>query len=165
MKALVAVLALATLSGCRMATYVNPVYQEESECVRDFPLAGVWASDEDVYKVTANGASFTIAEADGEKFTGHLVRIQDKVMLDLEPEKTPTLAVPTHLLARVWMEGDILCLTLFDSDWLLGQIGPGAIVEGHDPLITLKTPAIRALVEKHGGDARAWSEVVRFKRQ
>jgi hypothetical protein len=98
-----------------------------------------------------------------------VVRLGDSRFLDITSKDTPSLAVPAHMIARVWMEKEELRLQVLDSEWLRQKIRdtgvPHLEVEDEQVILTAPTQELQKFVLLYSAEPRAFeSDVGRFRR-
>lgn len=137
--AVIAFAASALLAGCiTLDVSLHPYYLNE-QVIFEPCLIGDWATDDstragwvfarhgaDAYDVTMLGPDDP-SDLATQHFLGHLFRLENATLLDLEPGtladsldvRRPRIAVlPAHLLLYVDLESDSLWLSVIDSNWL-----------------------------------------------
>jgi len=72
----------------------------------------------------------------------HEVRLGDIRFLDITSKDTPSLALPAHMIARVWMEKEELRIQVLDSEWLRQKIRDTGVphLEVEDEQVILTAP-------------------------
>ena len=166
--------AAILLTGCGPMVSLHPLYTK-AELVSDLPLEGNWTDEEGgVYMVRRqdDGYRVTYTEKDGgepKRVEVHLVRLADLRFADIEPVDVPDLALPVHLLAKVWMEGGELRATAMDTDWLRERAAARLphLATGKDDwfLIGAPTEVLQKFVVEHAADPRAFAkDIARFRR-
>ena len=121
---IMAPLVLALLAtGCGPVTSLHPLYTRSSVS-SDPALPGTWAGDGDLagdawtFEKSGDDAFALVRTSEGEqpdRFDIHLVRLGQFLFLDASRRDE---TVSTHILGRVWIEGDVLRIALIDEDWL-----------------------------------------------
>lgn len=172
------VLLAAPLLLCSCFTLsINGLYDART-IARDDGLAGVWGApddpdgetwefrvlDEDSYRLIVRGQDTLLV--DGERdglFEAHLVRLGDRLYLDLYPEEPQTgndfyksHVVPAHSLWSYERQGNVVLLGILDNGYLEKAIESGEVridhVE-HEGVLVLTAPTadLQALVSAHAG--------------
>ncbi|MFC1551691.1 hypothetical protein ACFL6P_03900 [Candidatus Latescibacterota bacterium] len=157
-------------SGC-LVTSIHPLGTEE-DIVFDEKLEGMW-SDVD-YKeswIFLNGEKNTyklsIATDDGRgEFIAKLVKLRDKLFLDIYPERLDTgnivsdvLMLPTHTFLSYSLDGDELSLGFTDPEWFSKRIDRNEdigieyeITEDDVLTLTASTEELQSFYLKHADD-------------
>lgn len=174
--AAIGALLLMPLLLCSCFTLsINGLYDEQT-LARDDGIAGVWGDpadpdgetwefrplDADSYRlIVRNQDTLRVdAERDG-LFEAHLVRLGDRLFLDLYPEEPETgndfyksHVVPAHSLWSYERQGNVLLLGILDNSYLEKAIESGAVAIGHVEhegvlVLTAPTADLQALVAAH----------------
>ena len=170
---------------------MNPLYTDDTLVAHDAfnpNLAGVWANPEKPdlgtwQFIEAEGSAYRLIirekgqslivdpEVDGI-FEAHLLRLGDHLILDVYPEEPPSVnefykahVIPMHSFMKVTLEGHVLSLADFDSEWLQDGIDTGRIDIRHerrDEMIVLTAPTrdLQALILRHVDEAFEQPDVI-----
>lgn len=176
-RALVATaLLLMPLLLCSCFTLsINGLYDAES-LARDDGLVGVWgdpedpdgetwefrALDGDSYRLVVRGQDTLRIDAERDGiFEAHLVRLGDRLFLDLYPEEPVTgndfyksHVVPAHSLWSYQRQGNVVLLGILENSYLEKAIESGEVVIDHVEhegvlVLTAPTAGLQALVAAH----------------
>ena len=172
------VTSLIFLAAC--VPSVNPLYTEETIVFRP-ELVGAWKekadSDESWNFTKADNNSYSVVIQDKDSlstFTGHLVKLDDSLFLDLIPtedalEKTKVggmyrvALIPGHLFAKVKL-GKTLELQLLHPDRFKEflQANPKALAhsfpEKDRPVITASTEELQKFFKKEAETRKLWGD-------
>jgi hypothetical protein len=169
----IALAAVALMSGCGPTLALHPVYTDK-DLVSDLPLEGQWkeSDDQEVWTVRKFGNGFeAFAEGSGdpEKVVLHMLRLGEFRFLDITSKDTPSLAIPAHMIARVWTEKEELRIQVLDSEWLRQKIrdtgAPHVEVEDEQVILTAPTPELQKFVALYSAEPKAYeSDVGKFRR-
>lgn len=168
---LLMVAAAGTLltTGCGPTLSLHPLYTEK-DVVADLPIEGMWTDEDarEVWVVKKRADGFEV-RSDGEKLELRLVRLGELRFLDITCRDEPSLAIPGHLIAKVWMEGEELCAQGMDTDWLKQKVRetgfPNVELSGSKQMIlTAPTDALRKFVLLYANEPKAFEETARFHR-
>ncbi len=161
MKKLTVVLAVVWMTGCSSVVTLNPVYSGDREVVQDLPIEGVWADGDDNWEIRREGNGYTVTQ-ENEHFKAHMTAIGGDRYLDIEPVDAPALTVAVHMIVKVRMEQDNLCVAIMDSEWLRDQLKTifpmHSVQRGDGLLLTAETAELRRMVERYGSDPRAFGD-------
>jgi len=99
----------------------------------------------------------------------HEVRLGDIRFLDITSKDTPSLALPAHMIARVWMEKEELRIQVLDSEWLRQKIRdtgvPHLEVEDEQVILTAPTQDLQKFVLLYAAEPKAYeSDIGKFRR-
>ena len=138
MRKLLALAGLALvvlMTGCVRS--VQPIYTEE-DLTFDPGLLGTWLEKDGkdiwIFEQAGDNAYKLTHLEDGEEtksatFEARLVQVGDHQYLDLFPEEPEIKSsfykfhlVPVHSFVRLTLQGDSLCLTALDYDWMSKRI-------------------------------------------
>lgn len=169
----IALAAAALTIGCGPTLAVHPVYTDK-DLVSDLPLEGQWkeTDDQEVWTVHKFGNGFEASAegtSDPEKVLLHVARLGEFRFLDIASKDTPSLAIPAHMIARVWMEKEELRLQVLDSEWLRQKIrdtgAPHFEAEDEQVILTAPTPDLQKFVLLYAAEPKAYeSDVGKFRR-
>lgn len=156
-------------TGCGPTLSVHPLY-EDRDIVSDLPLEGLW-TDQDAKEIWDVRKSNTGYEAGNkeEKLRLQVVRLGDLRFLDITCCQDASLAIPGHLIAKVWMEGEELCAQAMDTDWLKQKVRETGfpnmeLSKDKQMILTAPTPLLQKFVQLYANEPRAFSEITRFHR-
>ena len=102
------------------------------------------------------------------RFEAHLVKLDKYLFLDLFPDQPDTKndfykshLIPAHTFSRIWIEGDVIRLALFDNDWLKEMIAKKAVTIQHERIedgiiLTARTEDLQKLVLTYANDEQAF---------
>jgi hypothetical protein len=169
----IALASVALLSGCGPTLSLHPVYTDK-DLVSDLPLEGQWkeTDDQEVWTISKFGNGFEASapsSSDPEKVLLHEVRLGDIRFLDITSKDTPSLALPAHMIARVWMEKEELRIQVLDSEWLRQKIRdtgvPHLEVEDEQVILTAPTQDLQKFVLLYAAEPKAYeSDIGKFRR-
>lgn len=169
---LVALISVVGMTGCGPTLSLHPLYTDK-EVVSDLPLEGKW-TDEDAKEVWSVSKSKDHYEAvqlgngNSEKYELHVVRLEQLRFLDITDNDTPSLAIPGHMIVKIWMEGEQLRIQAMDTDWLKQKIretGFPYVEVDKQILLTAPTPQLQKFILLYANEPKALdSEVGRFHR-
>ncbi len=174
------VLALLT-AGCGPITSLHPLYTESS-VVSDPALPGTWVGDGDfadgtwTFQKSGENAFELIRTPEGApsyKFDIHLVRLGTFVFLDASRQEE---TVATHILGRVWIEGNVLRIALLDQKWLKDAISKKEVAVAFEQLgddddergqvvLTASTEDLQKFMVQCARSDKAFSEPLELHRQ
>lgn len=164
--ALILALAGATvLTGCSSLISLNP-FVGDSQAIADPALVGTWKSTDSGDKgrmvIEQRGSLYAIRIEGDEKpthYQGRLARVGDAELMDVVSTDEHDLAVPIHLVVRLWPSPDTLKWVYLESDWLKDQAKQALATQpsGGDTLITTPGDAVAQFLKKFGADPRAYS--------
>ncbi len=168
---LVVLACVIPMTGC-LTLSVYPLYSAK-DVVTDLPLEGQWVdtAHQENWEIRKGGDVY-IANSPGddedEPVEMRLVRLGERHFLDLTANDTPSLAVPAHMFAKVWVVGDDLHIQTMDSAWLEKKVRESgmAFVElpDKDVLLTAPTAELQKLVLRCVDDGEAFGEQVTLHR-
>ncbi|MFC1490015.1 hypothetical protein ACFL6K_02270 [Candidatus Latescibacterota bacterium] len=133
-------------SGC-LVTSIHPLGNED-DMVFDENLIGAWMDDDEDFWIFTKGEEKSydlIIAADGEqaKFIARLIKLEDKLFLDISPERLDTgniiydvLMFPTHTFLKVSLDDSGLGLVFNDPEWFTDIIDQNDIEVGIDFVVT-----------------------------
>lgn len=187
---LVALVAAAVFTGCATPS-VHPIYTQDT-LVEDPAVVGTWkeAGSGETYTVTRAGDAYTLVVKDNDKqrprewkFAVRVTQIGPHRFADFSPaederqaheERWGILFLPTHMFCRYTVGAtggtDTLVLRFLNRDWLRKAMADGTAALGsttldrQTTLLTSETPALRAFLEKFGGDDAAFADICRLQR-
>ena len=175
----------AFFTGCPVRS-LQPLFSEK-DLTYNPALVGKWADGEDIYSFSrANENEYAIllteqkptdsttnarAEVDTITFVGRLGRLGKNWFLDTYParETGDFHLLPTHIIAKVRIEGDTLTLASLEGDWLKKMLKAGhlrtecTLVDG-DVILTGPTKEIQQMVRKYADDENAFPGPEKFVR-
>ncbi len=172
------IVVLGLVTGCTRS--LHPLYTEK-ELIFDSSLLGCWMNDEQTerWQVTkGENQQYDILFTDENGATGtfvaHLLKLDDKLFLDLFPAEVDAGTVntfhyfhmvPVHTFAHVRQTAPDLILLLPNPEWLekLLEEKPEAIrhdVSGGGFLLTATTSELQAFWLEHLGTEDAYRETV-----
>jgi hypothetical protein len=171
---LLVALAVATLmTGCGPTLSLHPLYTDK-DLVSDLPLEGKWtdAEAEEVWAVRKSGDGYEATSpgaSDPEKVEIHVVRLGELRFLDITSKGSPSLAVPGHMFAKVWMAGEELRIQVLDCDWLKQKIResgfPHVELEDEQVILTAPTPELQKFALLYAAEPKAFgSDMGKFHR-
>jgi hypothetical protein len=185
LAALALIPGMVLLSGCWTLS-IHPLYLE-SDLVVDPGLEGIWGDPESpegetwqFVRETETSYRLVIREAndllvDPRKhgvFEARLVRLGDRLFLDLFPETPETVneyfeshVIPAHSFSRLVLEGHVLRLAPLSPEWLKENLRSGAIELAHETqddeiVLTASTEELRAFALEHASNAFEEEEVL-----
>jgi hypothetical protein len=157
-------------SGC-LVTSIHPLGTDD-DIVFDENLIGAWDEGDDGWWIfmKKDYTTYNLNIADGRengKFSAKLVKLGDKLFLDIYPERLETgnimeeiLLQPTHTFMRYSLVGDELSLGFTDPEWFTKRIdrnediGIDYVVTEDDVItLTASTEELQAFYLKHAGDS------------
>lgn len=169
---LVALAAVVVMTGCAPTLSLHPLYTDK-DVVSDLPLEGKW-TDEDAKEVwsvskSKNGyEAVQLGDGDQEKYEISVVRLEQLRFLDITTKNAPSLAIPGHMIIKVWMEGEQLCMQSMDTDWFKQKIretGFPYVEVDKQMLLTAPTPQLQKLILLYANEPKALdSDVGKFHR-
>jgi hypothetical protein len=175
------------LLGCPVRS-LQPLFSE-SDLAYNPALIGKWADGEDIYtfgklkgneyaillseQKPADSVAHSGTEGDTITFIGRLGRLGGNWFLDTYParEEGDFHLLPTHIIAKLRIDGDTLFLASLEGDWLKKTIEANrlkvkyAIVDG-DLILTGSTREVQETVKKFADDEGAFpnsDKLVRMK--
>lgn len=172
LKTAVVMCGAALLVGCWTLS-IEPLYTVETFTYTD-DLVGVWGNpddpDDDTWTFLAESDSSysLIVKEQGQPdggFEGHLVRLDDRLYLDLLPERPEcggdmyvSHMLPGHSFWSVSLEGKVLSLDVLDTDWIkknieAGRVAIDHILRGDAVVLTASTPALQQFLIAHADSA------------
>ena len=182
MKTLLFVFAMVVmllLSGCGDLFSVQPLATAET-VVFDAGLTGDWScATEDCTALIRPGSDqkkeydivWVPGGADEEvlRLKGQLVRVGDRLVMDLTTAKWPDLTLPEHFFMLVEKTASGVNFHWLDSKWLRSRVAsqtglPFMELPKNALLITGGSTEIRAFLAKFGLDPQAVSDTISLKR-
>lgn len=183
------------LGGCVPVLSLHPLYTEK-EVIVDSKLYGTWIDDPNSPKTTwefkntdepknAYKLIFTDEEGKRGSFVTHLVKLQDKLFLDIYPNELPWdtkdpntmdwpynsfFLIPAHAFLKVdSIEPQLKLRLMLESDLeeLLKE-NPNAVEHtsvGDRLVLTAPTKAIQAFILKYADDERVFTDQVTLSRK
>ncbi len=170
---------LAFLCPGGLVTTLQPIYDAGSLEVDD-TLRGSWQSQDlgatvvvergewKSYRLTYTARSTSYA------FVGYLTKIGDWLFLDLTPAQAleaGPLVIPAHGICRLRHEGDALSVAVLDYDHFMSAVRArklsgleAALDARQNLLVTSKTDALRAWLQKNAGSVEVFREPTSFAR-
>ncbi len=174
---------LSLLASC-VAYSLHPLYDAKSS-VFEPSLVGTWVDPMQNNKPTMkfeklgeNAYTVTAIEFDGNPpydaiFEAHAVKLGGRLFLDAVNTKNRAkgiemnagMAIPSHLIGRVTVDGDTLHLDLLSDSWLEDGFKTGRITIAHelvddsadsDVLLTASTAELQKFVADHANDDNAF---------
>jgi hypothetical protein len=155
----------ALLTGCSTLISLNP-FVAASQTVSDPALVGTWKStdkdDNGRIVIAQRGTVYAIRLEGLDKpmtLEGRLTRVGDAELMDVVSTEEHDLAVPTHLVVRLWPSAGELKWVYLESDWLKEQAKQALATQpsGGNTLITTPGDAAAQFLKKFGADPRAYS--------
>jgi hypothetical protein len=193
-KILIYMLAVI-VSGCVPVISLQPLYTEK-DVVLDQKLYGTWVTDSNDSKTTwefksiddpKNAYNLIFTDEDGRKgsFVAHLVKLQDKLFLDIFPSELPwdpedpnkmdwpynsLFLIPAHTFVKVdSIEPQLkLRLTLESKMEELLKENPGVVEHtsvGDRTVLTESTKKLQTFVLKYADDERVFTDQVILSRK
>jgi hypothetical protein len=194
-KKLVFYMLAVIVGGCVPVLSLHPLYTEK-DVVLDQKLYGTWVTDSNDSKTTwefksiddpKNAYNLIFTDEDGKKgsFVAHLVKLQDKLFLDIFPSELPWkpedpnnmdwpynsfFLIPAHTFIKVdSIEPQLkLRLTLESKMEKLLKENPNAIEHnsiGDRLVLTDSTKNLQAFVLKYANDERVFTDQVTLNRK
>ena len=185
----------ALLGGCVPVMSLNPLYTKEN-VVFDKKLLGTWADDPNEPEITwqfksidepKNAYKLIFTGEDGMKgsFVAHLVKLQDKLFLDVYPSELPwdpqdpnkiewpyntLFLIPAHAFVKIDSVGPKLKMRLMLETQLekLLEENPDAIehVATKDKLVlTASTKELQAFVLKYADSDKVFTDEIVLNRK
>lgn len=179
--AIAAVAALVLLASC-LTFSLHPLY-DDKDSVFEPNLIGTWRdtakkqnpstfvfekSGADGYTVTFNDTGDT--PPGGGVFEVHLVTLHGRLFFDAVQTKVLLngqqadvgVVIPSHLLGRIYLDGDTLHYDSLDDDWLKKGFQSGKITLAHelvgdDVVLTASTADLRRFLADHANDEAAFA--------
>ncbi|MCC7157255.1 MAG: hypothetical protein IT161_21930 [Bryobacterales bacterium] len=164
--------ALLTAS-CGGTLSIVPFYEDRDKAF-DLPLEGLWTDQDakETWNVRKTAGGYEVGERQ-EALRLQVVRLEGQHWLDISccdsccDDSSPS--IPGHLIARVWIEGDELCVQTMDTDWLKGKVRELGFPHLELPdrkqiILTAPAPMLRKFVLLYANEPRAFSETSRFHR-
>ncbi len=175
-----AVSLLLLMTGCSDLLSVHPL-ATPATLVFDAGLTGVWScnhKDCDGTALIRPAAelkdSYDIvwvpAEADAEplRFTGQLVKVGTRVVMDLVTVKPANASIPGHFFMLVEKTTAGVTFHRLDSEWLriqlIGPNTPAHAMAGGKPVLTAESARINVFLAEFGLDPKAASSRMALKR-
>ncbi len=183
------------MGGCVPVLSLHPLYTEK-DVVLDQKLYGTWVTDSNDSKTTwdfksiddpKNAYNLIFTDEEGRKgsFVAHLVKLQDKLFLDIFPSELPwepedpnkmdwpynsLFLIPAHTFIKVdSIEPQLkLRLTLESKMEELIKENPSAIEHtsvGDRLVLTDSTQKLQAFVLKYSDDERVFTDQVTLSRK
>ena len=189
-------LLAAILGGCVPVMSLHPLYTEE-DVIFEEKLLGTWVDDpngpEAIWEFrrpeeAEKEYKLIVTDEEGKKglFATHLVKLGDRLFLDVYPDESPCadmedpnktefaynsfFLVPAHTFIKIDSIGPELKMRLTDDEEMetLLKEDPNAvkheIVEGK-PVLTASTKELQAFVLKYADDERLFSEEIVLSRK
>jgi hypothetical protein len=183
------------IGGCVPVISLHPLYTEK-DIVLDKKLYGTWVNDSNDSKTTwefksidepKNAYNLIFTDEDGKKgsFVAHLVKLQDKLFLDIFPSELPwepedpnkmdwpynsLFLIPAHTFVKVdSIEPQLkLRLTLESKIEELLKENPSVVEHtsvGERIILTGSTKKLQAFVLKYADDERVFTDQVTLSRK
>ena len=163
-----ALLAAALLiTGCGDLLTLHSLYTDKDDLL-DASFEGTWETKDQRLTVTRADSGYRVTLADKEdpsdagKFEAHLVDVAGVRFADIiGPDAVG------HMLIKVQVVGSQLRMAFWDSEWLRQRITyeEADIANGRkQPILTVHTKDLRALVAKYAGEPKAYDNEVKFER-
>jgi hypothetical protein len=177
------VAALFVAVGC--VPSLHPLYAEK-DLAFDPALVGVWeAKDAGRWDFqAADGKEYRLIYTDDNgkpgKFIAHLVKLDQRLFLDLYPQEPDSNGnafywghlVPAHTFMKVLGIDPKLQLAVMDADWLKKYLkeNPKAVAhevleDGDRVVLTASTPELQKFVLQHADDEQLWKNVAPMERK
>jgi len=189
-------LLAAILGGCVPVMSLHPLYTEK-DVVFEEKLLGTWVDDpngpEAIWEFrrpeeAEKEYKLIVTDEEGKKgsFATHLVKLGDRLFLDVYPDESPCadmedpnktefaynsfFLVPAHTFIKIDSIGPELKMRLTDDEEMetLLKEDPNAvkheIIEGK-PVLTASTKELQAFVLKYADDERLFSEEIVLSRK
>lgn len=194
-KKLLFYLLSALLGGCIPVMSLHPIYTEK-DVVFETKLLGTWVDDPNKPETNwqfrridepNNAYSLLLFENEDEKglFIGRLVKLQDKLFLDLSPDKLPfesddpnevkwpfnaMFLIPAHTFIKIESTEPKLKMRLTDNDKMseLLKEDPNAVeyTSIEDRLIlTASTKELQAFVLKYADNEKVFTDEIVLSRK
>lgn len=175
-----AMAAALLLTGCTDLLSVHPLSPPEGLAF-EATLIGEWVNvDEDgtstalIRASTAQARVYDIlwipAKADEAslRLQGRLVKIGDRLVMDLVKAERPEMGVPGHFFMLVEKKGNELKMRWLDSEWLRERVVRSerlayVVVDGR-PVITSQPAEVLEFMREYGLNAKAVSGTIEFTR-
>lgn len=180
------------ISGCVRSLF--PLFTDE-DLIFDPKLIGTWVEKDGKNTWTfekAGEKEYTLLHFEAEydnkmgkkipgdttKFIAQLGQLDKYIFLDIYPGKPDTKVkngfynfhlLPVHTISRVWLDGDLLKLSLLDNDWLERMIDNNAFKITHARLsdqiiLTASTEELQQLVIRYAENKKAFPKPAEFHR-
>jgi len=151
--------------------------------VFDAALPGAWVGHDDLFfsgawmfEKSGDNAFAETRTREGEqpeRYDIHLVRLGQVLFLDASCQDE---TVSTHILGRVWIEGDVLRIALLDEDWLKGAITKKEVAVAYEQLgdendqggqivLTASTEDLQDFMVKRAKSDKAFPDPLELHRQ
>ncbi len=162
---IVALIGAVLLTGCSTLISLNP-FVAASQTVSDPAIVGTWKTadkdDKGRIVIEQQGSVYVIRFEGMDEpiiLQGHLTRVGDAELMDVVNTESHDLAVPVHLVVRLWPSASTLKWVYLESDWLKDQARQALSTQpsNSDTLITTPGDAVPQFLKKFGADARAYS--------
>jgi hypothetical protein len=194
-KKLVFNMLAVIVGGCVPVLSLHPLYTEK-DVVLDQKLYGTWVTDSNDSKTTwefkniddpKNAYNLTFTDEDGKKgsFVAHMVKLQDKLFLDIFPSELPwesgdpnkmdwpynsLFLIPAHTFIKVdSIEPQLKLRLILESKMEeLFKENPSAIEHtsvGDRLVLTDSTKKLQAFVLKYADDERVFTDQVTLNRK
>lgn len=175
----------AFLAGCPVRS-LQPLFTEKDAAFIP-ALVGTWIDGEDRYtfkKMKGNEYEILLCEhksgdsTNAEKtiddtavFIGQAGQLGKTWFLDTYParEIEDFHLLPTHIISKLWFEGDTLRLASLEGDWLRKEIAAGHLKVQHalvnaDIILTGSTSELQEIVKRFASDENAFPNAGKFVR-
>jgi hypothetical protein len=162
---ILALAGAALLTGCSSLISLNP-FVADGQTATDPALVGTWkVADSDEkgrVAIEQHGSTYAIRFEGDEKpmhLQGRLTRVGDAELMDVISTDEHDLAIPVHLVVRLWPAAGKLNWAYLDSDWIRAQAKQALATQpsGGDTLITTPGDPVVQFLKKFGADPRAYS--------
>lgn len=184
-KLVFAVSISALLLGCPVRS-LQPLFSEK-QLVFNPDLIGKWVDGEDVYafrkaddneyeillteQKTNDSTRKTEATPDTVTYIGRLGRLGGNWFLDTYParESGDFHMLPTHVISKMWFDGDALKIASLEGDWLEKAVKAGRVSVQHafsngDMILTGSTKELQEVVQKLGNNEDAFPNPAKLMR-
>jgi len=162
---ILALAGAAALTGCSSLISLSP-FVADTQTAADPALVGTWkgtgGDEKGRMVIEQRGSMYALRiEGDGKPmhFQGRLTRAGDAELMDIVCTDEHALAIPVHLVVRLWPSAGALKWVYLESDWLKGQAKEALATQpsGSDTLITTPGDPVVQFLKKFGADQRAYS--------
>ncbi|MDI6766334.1 MAG: hypothetical protein QME52_05870 [Bacteroidota bacterium] len=191
-KYIITFILVLLLSGCVRSLY--PLFTD-ADLIFEVKLVGTWVEKDGKNTWTfekAGEREYTLLHYEAEyddkmgkkvpgdtsKFIAQLGRLDKYLFLDIYPGKPDTKVkngfynfhlLSVHTISRVWLDGDLLKLSMLDNDWLERMIDNNAFKIAHARLsdqiiLTASTEELQQLVLRYAENTKAFPKPAEFHR-
>ncbi len=191
-KYVITFIVILLLSGCVRSLF--PLFTDE-DIIFEPKLIGTWVERDGKNTWTfekAGEKAYTLLHFEAEydnkmgkkipgdttKFIAQLGQLDKNIFLDIYPGKPDTKVkngfynfhlLPVHTISQVWLDGDLLKLSLLDNDWLERMIDNNAFKITHARLgdqiiLTASTEELQQLVIRYAENTKAFPNPAEFQR-